>query len=206
MAGITMPKGITLPSLGITYPQRFPQVLGIADWATRGFENADLGIDGRQAMLGHDNSDFSNSFGSDDTPKARELSPSDELLIKYLGDMTDEELATLQEPTTEDLECGTFRPAFNIEVNVTVSAPPKADPPQAAEWLVAAFLPEKYREAMLGDLEEHFSNEIGKYGETRARYLYWARVFGNLRPLIWRAVVKLRPIALFEIARRYFTG
>jgi hypothetical protein len=47
-----------------------------------------------------------------------------------------------------------------------------------------------HAEAVVGDLNEHFTRDYEKFGYNRAVRLYWARTLRSVAPLLWRAVVK----------------
>jgi hypothetical protein len=77
-------------------------------------------------------------------------------------------------------------------------------PPAFGEALIVLFCPKNRIEAVMGDLEERFTEELASKGERRARLLYWARVIRSIGPLLG---VKIRRAgilaALFEIGRRW---
>jgi hypothetical protein len=77
-------------------------------------------------------------------------------------------------------------------------------PPAIGEALLVLFSPKNRADAVMGDLEERFNEEVNAKGAKRARLLYWARVLRSVGPLLW---VKIRHAgilaALFEIGRRW---
>lgn len=46
-------------------------------------------------------------------------------------------------------------------------------------------------EAIVGDINEHFTRECRELGRDRAVRLYWARTLRSLGPLLWRAIGKV---------------
>jgi hypothetical protein len=77
-------------------------------------------------------------------------------------------------------------------------------PPAIGEALVVLFCSRNRVDAVMGDLEERFNEEVAAKGERRARLLYWARVLRSIGPLL---LVKIRHAgilaAIFEIGRRW---
>jgi hypothetical protein len=66
----------------------------------------------------------------------------------------------------------------------------KLDPPRIAEFLLTALATTRAAEAMIGDLNERFADEIQRLGRQRAVRLYRARTLRSLWPLLWRAIGK----------------
>ncbi|HSR66359.1 MAG TPA: ABC transporter permease [Acidobacteriota bacterium] len=62
---------------------------------------------------------------------------------------------------------------------------PKVRPPAAAEWLLG-WLPEIYRECILGDLEERFYSQVLPLkGRAAARKWYWREALRAVNPIYW---------------------
>lgn len=58
-------------------------------------------------------------------------------------------------------------------------------PPVSAKFLLL-LLPRRYRETLIGDLEEEFTLIVlPQYGVRRARYWYWWQVLVSIAPLLW---------------------
>lgn len=64
------------------------------------------------------------------------------------------------------------------------------DPPEFAEFLLAALLRPSYAEGAIGCLNEHFTRECKEFGRDRAVRLYWGRALHSLWPLLRRAIGK----------------
>ena len=45
-------------------------------------------------------------------------------------------------------------------------------------------------EAVVGDLNEHFTRDYEEFGYNRATRLYWARTLRSLWPLLWHTICK----------------
>jgi hypothetical protein len=81
----------------------------------------------------------------------------------------------------------------------------KRDPPKMAEFLLTALATTRRAEAMIGDLNERFTDECKKFGRDRAVRLYWARTLRSLGPLLRRAIGKaLKWGAVIAAVRRLF--
>jgi hypothetical protein len=77
-------------------------------------------------------------------------------------------------------------------------------PPAIGEALIALFCTRNRVDAVMGDLEERFHEQVRSKGERRAILLYWAGVLRSIGPLLWVKVRKAGFIALlFEIGRRW---
>ena len=59
-----------------------------------------------------------------------------------------------------------------------------------AEFLLTALATTRTVEAMIGDLNEHFTRDCEELGQHRAVRLYWARALRALWPLLRRAIGK----------------
>jgi hypothetical protein len=62
------------------------------------------------------------------------------------------------------------------------------DPPRFAESLVGFLVQKPWREALLGDLVQHFKLDREKWGDSIARALFWIRVISSAGPLIGRMI------------------
>jgi hypothetical protein len=77
-------------------------------------------------------------------------------------------------------------------------------PPVIGEFLIELFCTKNRVDAVMGDLEERFHEQVRSKGEQRARLLYWAGLLRSIGPLLWVKVRKAGLIALlFEIGRRW---
>lgn len=80
----------------------------------------------------------------------------------------------------------------NVDIEFTQSEPtsptPLPNPPQFATYLYAAFAAKNSSESQLGDLEEMFVKNAERFGETRARRLYWLEVGLAIMPAVRRLI------------------
>jgi predicted permease len=53
---------------------------------------------------------------------------------------------------------------------------PRVRPPAAARWLLGRLLPEDVRDALLGDAEERFQEDVRRRGRTMASLHYWSEL------------------------------
>lgn len=61
-------------------------------------------------------------------------------------------------------------------------------PPAGAQYLLL-LLPKKYREGLLGDLEEEYRTVVfPRYGPLRAKVYYWVQVLSSFLPILWRLI------------------
>jgi hypothetical protein len=153
--------------------------------------------------------EFSGSFCPPDEVFDEETPPTDhEPTLEFVRDLTEEDLVRLRgdTPLTEEDEgSGTWRIQYLEAIPfMKRSSSRPVSPPPIAQWLVTAILPERRREAILGDLEERLSAETEKFGLSRARNLYRARVVGSLLPLVWHALKQFRVFGLIEAASKLF--
>ncbi len=63
---------------------------------------------------------------------------------------------------------------------------PPAQPPRAADRLLALFCAPHLLEAVQGDLHEEFVLQVERMGERKARWWYWREVLGFLKPFAVR--------------------
>jgi hypothetical protein len=64
------------------------------------------------------------------------------------------------------------------------------NPPGFAEFMLTTLLKPARAEAVVGDLNAHFTRDYAKFGYNRAARFYWARTLRSLWPLLWRAICK----------------
>lgn len=62
----------------------------------------------------------------------------------------------------------------------------EAQPPRVAEAAFAWLAPRATMDAQLGDLRELYIKNFGRYGEKRARWLYWLEVVRAITPAMIR--------------------
>jgi hypothetical protein len=76
-------------------------------------------------------------------------------------------------------------------------------PPALAEWLLTLLSNAEQREAILGDFEERFHDDLAKgRGLNRARWLYRARAFHSMLPMMWQAIKRVGLVSLMVNALR----
>jgi len=64
-------------------------------------------------------------------------------------------------------------------------------PPAGAQYLLL-LLPRKYREALLGDLEEEYRTVVfPRYGPLWAKVYYWVQVLSSFLPILWRLLEQI---------------
>jgi hypothetical protein len=91
------------------------------------------------------------------------------------------------------------------QVQTDAAAQERRDPPELAEFALTLFATTRHAEAMVGDLNERFTDECQKLGRSRAVRLYWARTLRSLWPLLKRAIGKaVKWGAVITAARRLF--
>lgn len=66
-----------------------------------------------------------------------------------------------------------------------------SEPPRLFDYLVPLLLSEAKSEAILGDLNERFGRDRERFGNPRARRMYWGRALRSLWPLLRRAAARL---------------
>jgi hypothetical protein len=82
-----------------------------------------------------------------------------------------------------------------------------ASPPALAEWIIGSLLRGKKQQAALGDLDELFHTDLERFGERRARRLYWARSVRFLWPMLRRIFGRIASWGVVAaVARRFFPG
>ena len=81
----------------------------------------------------------------------------------------------------------------------------RSAPPPQATFLLALVAPKNSVQALLGDLEEIFQKNTERFGETRARRMYWFEVARSVGPSIWRWLTRLGVITfLVDYVRSKF--
>lgn len=81
---------------------------------------------------------------------------------------------------------------------------PKPEPPRFAEFLAVVFTKKRYREALLGDLDDQFQKDLAN-GMTlrRARVRYRGAVLNSIGPQLWAAAKRIGLIGILaDYARR----
>jgi hypothetical protein len=64
-------------------------------------------------------------------------------------------------------------------------------PPAGAQYLLL-LLPKKYREGLLGDLEEEYRTVVfPRYGPLWAKVYYWVQVLSSFLPILWRLLEQI---------------
>ncbi len=69
-------------------------------------------------------------------------------------------------------------------------------PPVFAELLISWLAPENTAQALLGDLQEMFENNVSRLGERQARRKYWMQVVVSFRPLGWQWIKRTTLLSL----------
>jgi hypothetical protein len=63
--------------------------------------------------------------------------------------------------------------------------------PAGAQYLLS-LLPKKYREGLLGDLEEEYRTVVfPRYGPLWAKVYYWVQVLSSFLPILWRLIEQI---------------
>jgi hypothetical protein len=68
-------------------------------------------------------------------------------------------------------------------------------PPRAAERLLD-LIPLKYREHLVGDLEEIYKNDLLEHGVQEAQHRYWKQVGLSFVPIIWTVIKEVAGLAV----------
>jgi hypothetical protein len=96
------------------------------------------------------------------------------------------------------------RPQIEIYF-AAIKARDTTTPPKIAEFCLGALLSGAKADAIIGDLNERFQQDLKRYGVRRARRLYSARTIKSLWPLFRRAVARAIKVGAFaEFVRRFF--
>jgi hypothetical protein len=74
-------------------------------------------------------------------------------------------------------------------------------PPAFAEFLISYLAPKDSAQAFLGDLQEIFQKNAGRFGEGQARRKYWIQVAISFGPLVWQW---LKRVGFFTVLIDYF--
>jgi hypothetical protein len=91
---------------------------------------------------------------------------------------------------------------WQIEIE-RADTPDTPDPPKIAEFILMVLA--SNAEAMLGDLNERFTDDCQRIGKRRATRLYWARTLRSIGPILIRWLRKaLKWGVVIEAARRLF--
>jgi hypothetical protein len=77
------------------------------------------------------------------------------------------------------------------------------EPPALAEFLAGLFASKKHRQAVLGDLEEKFNDDLARgISIARARRRYWASALHSVGPLLLASTKKIALIGAVVAAAR----
>jgi DNA-binding CsgD family transcriptional regulator len=69
-------------------------------------------------------------------------------------------------------------------------------PPEFARFLLL-LVPKKYRENLLGDLDEEFTTIVlPDYGARKARLWYWWQMIASIAPIVWAQVKRIAGLVL----------
>ncbi|MDI4236171.1 permease prefix domain 2-containing transporter [Bradyrhizobium sp. Arg237L] len=72
----------------------------------------------------------------------------------------------------------------------------RSSPPTSAAFLLAFIAPKNSAQALLGDLEEMFQENVARFGERQARKMYWFEVARSVGPLVWQWVKRMGFVTL----------
>lgn len=72
----------------------------------------------------------------------------------------------------------------------------RSSPPAPAAFLLALMAPKNSAQALLGDLEEIFQKNAEKFGDSRARRMYWFEVARSMGPLVWQWIKRMGFVTL----------
>jgi hypothetical protein len=67
----------------------------------------------------------------------------------------------------------------------------ESKPPRLAEYCISFLAPENTAQALLGDLQEMFQENVRRLGEKEARRKYWMQVVASARPLVWTWIKRI---------------
>jgi hypothetical protein len=85
----------------------------------------------------------------------------------------------------------------------TRPALPRREPPRAAELLVSSCTKNRYREALLNDLDEVFQRDLASMTVARARLRYWGGALHSIGPQLWALAKRIGIFGLIaDYARR----
>jgi hypothetical protein len=71
-----------------------------------------------------------------------------------------------------------------------------AKPPVSAQFLLL-LLPKKYRENLVGDIDEEFSTVVlPRHGPRKARLWYWCQVIASIMPFVWAQIKRVAGLVL----------
>jgi hypothetical protein len=76
-------------------------------------------------------------------------------------------------------------------------------PPQFAEHCIAFLAPKNTAQAILGDMEEMFQNNVRRLGEKEARRIYWMQVRASGGQFLWQW---FKRIGFFTVLVDYVRG
>jgi hypothetical protein len=91
---------------------------------------------------------------------------------------------------------GEIAMAAEIRPRVEVETETSIEPPKAAKFILL-LIPKRYREGLVGDLDEEFSTIVlPKCGQRKACFWYWWQVGAILVPILWAQLKRLAGLAL----------
>lgn len=76
------------------------------------------------------------------------------------------------------------------------ATPPTVAPPALAEAFISIFMPRRFSEAQLGDMQEIFEANAIRHGLSRAKRLYWYEVARSVGPIMFHWLKRVGFIAL----------
>lgn len=82
--------------------------------------------------------------------------------------------------------------ALESATDVEKSPPPS---PRQGRLILAWFLNRDQLEATMGDLEEHFAEDVASHGLIQAKWLYWSQVFRSAFDSAWPKLEKMLDLA-----------
>ena len=79
-------------------------------------------------------------------------------------------------------------------------------PPALAEWCLILVTNPRQLELLIGDLEEDFNRHCDKFGDRRARRIYWAGTLRSVRPLFLQTIKRLwTAFVAFESLKKWIS-
>lgn len=102
-----------------------------------------------------------------------------------------------------DLEDGHILLAIFVIVAIALRSQAPDAPPRAAKFMLL-LIPKKYRENIVGDLEEEYRTQVlPEFGPRKAAIWYWTQVLCSLLPLAWSQIKRIAGLAaVWNLIRR----
>jgi hypothetical protein len=133
--------------------------------------------------------------------------PHRKRLRNPLHGVTEAELEALKAFSEEE---EAFSEANFDERDVFLSAAPEKIPggkfPKFTEFFIALVVPRRQRDAVLGDLEERFHEDLRVLGYDRALWRYRAEAFKTVVLLLWPKLKRLGIVGLLASAFKQYFG